>query len=114
MRDSLEGEVAPATDLLECRIAAAAQWIENSSSALLEALQDTKPSESERKALKSSFFNGDKVFSLERWTFWKDKFRYFAHANSSLELREEAIRAADRAVEIMDRAERNWPQSTPD
>lgn len=61
-------------DVKKCRIDAAAQYGIHSSSRLLKVMRDSSPSDGERRALKSVIFEGDAVFSMDRWGFWKDKF----------------------------------------
>ena len=89
------------TDLLESRVAAAAQWFKNSGPTLFKTLRETEPSEADRRALESPFFDEEKVLSLDRWVFWKSKFRELAELKISQAVRTEATRAA----QIMDQVE---------
>ncbi|OCL09783.1 hypothetical protein AOQ84DRAFT_387930 [Glonium stellatum] len=101
IRDSLENSQVPAADLLESRVAAAAQWIENSASKLFKTLRDTEPSEGDRRAFKSPLFDEEKVLSLDRWAFWRSKFQELAELEVSQVVKTEAIRAA----QVMDQVE---------
>jgi len=64
-------------------------------------LRETEPSEADRETLRSPFFNEEKVLSLDRWVFWKSKFRELAELEISQAVRTEATRAA----QIMDQVE---------
>jgi hypothetical protein len=99
IRDSLENSKVPATDL--SRVTAAAQWFKNSGPTLFKTLRETEPSDADRRVLKSPFFDEEKVLSLDRWTFWRSKFRELAELEISPEVRTEATRAA----QIMDQVE---------
>lgn len=101
IQGSLENSEVPLIDLLESRVAAAAQWFKNSGPTLFKTLRETEPSEADRETLKSPFFNEEKVLSLDRWVFWKSKFRELAELEISQAVRTEATRAA----QIMDQVE---------
>ncbi|OCT51181.1 hypothetical protein CLCR_09251 [Cladophialophora carrionii] len=112
IRDSVElPDDPPPIDLKECRVRASAQWLENCSPMVLKTMRDTKPSESERRALCSLNFRGENSFSVLRWYWWKRRLMALALQD---EFREEAIQAARRAVQAMDSAEEGLAPGTPE
>ena len=75
LRDALETSDSSPNDLQRCRLSAAAQCIKYGVAELSHVMQNCDPSEGEQRALSSPIFQGEKVFSLDRWTFWWVKFR---------------------------------------
>ncbi len=100
MRDSLEGTRTRSRDLMRCRLAAAAQWIQHNPDALFVAMQTIEPDDGDCGMLKSQFFREEKVLSVERWVFWMHGFQELAELEVSQELKTIASRAAERMEQV--------------
>ncbi|KAI1082082.1 hypothetical protein F5B20DRAFT_534318 [Whalleya microplaca] len=105
MRDSLEIASHPVEDVFECYVTAAAQWIYHSSSTLLKDMRDREPRELELGPLRSSLFVGTKVISIDRWLFWKQRFKSLSELDSPEILKREAL----AAFEVMHRDDGEVP-----
>lgn len=106
MCDSLEANNTTVKDLMESRVAAATQWIEHGARALFTVIREKEATEGDQTYLKSTVFNGDKVISLERWTFWREQLQKFSEKDISPKGRQ----MASQAVIAMDDAETRYGQ----
>ena len=85
----------------ECRLVAAAQYIEHCSPQLYKLMKHGQPSASEQGVLRSPLFRAEQVLCLERWSHWKFGFGAFAEGAFS----DISKAQATDAVRIMERVQ---------
>ncbi|KAI4597743.1 hypothetical protein KJ359_004018 [Pestalotiopsis sp. 9143b] len=86
--------------LFDCKVLAAAQYIEHSRRKLKQIIEDGwKPQDSEAQMFRGGpLFDGPTGLTKERWQFWASRFKHVAEKASS----EDAKSAASRAAQLLD------------
>ncbi|KAI2780513.1 hypothetical protein F4815DRAFT_445109 [Daldinia loculata] len=96
MRHAFEGNRCRDYMVKTCREKAAAQWMFYSANKLFSLMTTCRPSENDKREHRSREFHGTKVFSFDRWIFWKQAFGDLSVAT---------VDDAAMAVASMDRAD---------
>ncbi|KAI1798667.1 hypothetical protein F4811DRAFT_172702 [Daldinia bambusicola] len=91
----------PFETLQDCRVKAAAQWMHFAPAKMLVVMH-IEPRSGDQHNYRSSIFTGRKVFSLERWIFWKGGFERDSVSQDD---------DAGIAFTLMDRADGGMPTS---
>jgi hypothetical protein len=75
MRDALEEQTSQGP-ILNCNVAAAAEWIVHGGRALFRQITNEELSDKDLRSTGSgSLYNGKAGPSPDRWRFWKQRFR---------------------------------------
>ncbi|KAK6958489.1 hypothetical protein Daesc_001290 [Daldinia eschscholtzii] len=104
LRRAFESSNTPVPAVRDCRIKAATQWIHWAAFKMF-GLMCSVPSHNDRHNHRSGRFTGSRVFSLERWIFWKQHF--------SREQSDNLDDAIDLALTLMNEADGGMPISEP-
>lgn len=111
MRISFEDDRpgTPSADLLECRVEAAAQWIEHAAKPFFRSIArgsgTYSPIDMIMRRTGSWIFYGHQARSRERWDFWKGQFQ---EIGSGDKVSDEVKQTALASVRKMEEVEREW------
>ncbi|KAI1480023.1 hypothetical protein F4774DRAFT_425153 [Daldinia eschscholtzii] len=104
LRRAFESSNTPVPAVRDCRIKAATQWIHWAAFKMFDLMRSV-PSHDDRNRHRSDRFTGSRVFSLERWIFWK---RHFSREQS-----DNLDDAIGLALTLMNEADGGMPISEP-
>jgi hypothetical protein len=67
---------------MECKAMASGKWMEHAGGPLSRVLIEREANEKDVQSFRSTLFTGPKVFSTERWDFWREKWQAWSAAKA--------------------------------